>query len=471
MVFWGGDVQRHGDRAAPHHPGVHRLRPRHVRLPAAAPVPARVRREAAPHSAAVGVRGRHGSRVARRSRWPGLAEATTRAGPAIAAVLLNTAPFFVAVIARLVLAETVTTLRAIGLVVGFGGVVMIILAGGSSSGEDVALGAALALLGAIGYGCAGLLVRYLSLNDETFDVIGITAAQFLCGSVFLVPYLLLSGDVAGSDWSSPELWWSIAFIVIGAQVLAYLTFNVALDALVRLARLFLGLPRPGRRDPDRGPPGSPARSAADDRHGRRRARHRDRQPAGGGGISSATSTSPRRRRRRADRPPQGHNRSARRAPRAYARRASAPRQLGQAPDRRAAASGSGAPCRERDARSRRSAPRASVCGSPTAPAMSLTGPQGDAGRAQAIEPDLRALAEQHRRELVKARLAMLVAGRHRREARIADHPLEAELGAQQPEELVFGGTAIMIQPSRRGSSERARSRAGRVRHASARVAV
>jgi drug/metabolite transporter (DMT)-like permease len=158
----------------------------------------------------------------------GLAEATTRAGPAIAAVLLNTAPFFVAVIARVVLAETVTALRAIGLVVGFGGVVMIILAGGSSSGEDVVLGASLALLGAIGYGCAGLLVRYLSLNEESFDVIGITAAQFLCGGIFLIPYLLLSGDLAGSDWGSPELWWSIAFIVIGAQVLAYLTFNVAL---------------------------------------------------------------------------------------------------------------------------------------------------------------------------------------------------------------------------------------------------
>jgi drug/metabolite transporter (DMT)-like permease len=158
----------------------------------------------------------------------GLAEGTDRAGPAVAAVLLNTAPFFVAVIGKLVLAENVTTLRWIGLVIGFTGVLVIILAGGSSSGEDIVIGAVLALLGAVGYGCAGLLVRYLSLNDESFDVIGITAAQFLCGGVFLMPYLLLSGDLGASDWSSPELWWSIAFIVIGAQVLAYLTFNIAL---------------------------------------------------------------------------------------------------------------------------------------------------------------------------------------------------------------------------------------------------
>jgi drug/metabolite transporter (DMT)-like permease len=158
----------------------------------------------------------------------GLAEGTNRAGPAIAAVLLNTAPFWVALIGRLALGERVTALRALGLAVGFAGVLTIILAGGSASGEDVVIGAVLALVGALGYACAGLLVRYLCLTGEPFDVIGITAAQFLCGGVLLIPYLLLSGDVGASDWGSPELWWSIAFIVVGAQVLAYLTFNIAL---------------------------------------------------------------------------------------------------------------------------------------------------------------------------------------------------------------------------------------------------
>jgi drug/metabolite transporter (DMT)-like permease len=158
----------------------------------------------------------------------GLAEGTSRAGPAIAAVLLNTAPFFVAVIGRLALHERVTTLRALGLVIGFAGVLTIILAGNSSSGEDIAIGVALTLLGAVGYGSSGLLMRYLSLTGEPLDVMGLAAAQFLCGAVLLVPYLFLSGDVGASDWGSLDLWWSIAFIVIGAQVVAYLTFYVAL---------------------------------------------------------------------------------------------------------------------------------------------------------------------------------------------------------------------------------------------------
>jgi drug/metabolite transporter (DMT)-like permease len=158
----------------------------------------------------------------------GLAEGTNRAGPAIAAVLLNTAPFWVAVIARLALGEQVTALRAFGLVLGFAGVLTIILAGNSSSGEDVVIGAALTLLGALGYGTAGLLVRYLSLTGEPFDMLGMMAAQFLCGAVLLTPYLFLSGDLGASDWDSADLWLAITFIVIGAQVLAFLTFYSAL---------------------------------------------------------------------------------------------------------------------------------------------------------------------------------------------------------------------------------------------------
>ncbi|MDX6627881.1 MAG: hypothetical protein QOH00_127, partial [Gaiellales bacterium] len=158
----------------------------------------------------------------------GLAEGTSRAGPAIAAVLLNSAPFFVALIGRLALHERVTALRALGLVIGFAGVLTIILAGNSTSGEDIVIGAVLTLLGAVGYGSAGLLMRYLSLTGEPLDIMGLMAAQFLCGAILLIPYLFLSGDVGASDWGSLDLWWSIAFIVIGAQVVAYLTFYVAL---------------------------------------------------------------------------------------------------------------------------------------------------------------------------------------------------------------------------------------------------
>src|SRR5450755_502376 len=58
----------------------------------------------------------------------GISVGTDRAGAAVASVLLNSSPFFVATIARLALAEVITRLRAAGLVIGFGGVLLVVLA-------------------------------------------------------------------------------------------------------------------------------------------------------------------------------------------------------------------------------------------------------------------------------------------------------------------------------------------------------
>src|SRR6202046_5704894 len=56
----------------------------------------------------------------------GISVGTDRAGAAVAAVLANSAPFFVAIIARFALAERITRLRAAGLVIGFGGVLLVV---------------------------------------------------------------------------------------------------------------------------------------------------------------------------------------------------------------------------------------------------------------------------------------------------------------------------------------------------------
>ncbi len=72
---------------------------------------------------------------------------------AAAAVLLNSSPFFVALIARFALDESITRLRAAGLVIGFGGVLLVVFSdpGNIAHGSQLAIGFALALLGAIGW--------------------------------------------------------------------------------------------------------------------------------------------------------------------------------------------------------------------------------------------------------------------------------------------------------------------------------
>lgn len=156
----------------------------------------------------------------------GIAEGTRLAGAAIASVLLNSAPFFAALFAWLLLGERLTARHAVGLVVGFGGILLIV-GSPSASGSNATAGIVICLAGAIGWAAAGLAMRHLSTRDASFDVYGATTAQFLAGGVLLLPYLAASRPTP-TDWSSGELWASMVFLIVGAQVITYVGFYAAL---------------------------------------------------------------------------------------------------------------------------------------------------------------------------------------------------------------------------------------------------
>jgi drug/metabolite transporter (DMT)-like permease len=156
----------------------------------------------------------------------GIAEGTRLAGAAVASVLLNTAPFFAALFARMWLGERLSTRQAAGLLVGFAGIVLIVGAP-TGSGSNLTAGVIVCLAGALGWAAAGLAMRYLSTRDRRFDVYGATTAQFLCGGVLLLPYLAASRPTP-TQWSSAEMWASLVFLVLGAQVVTYVGFYVAL---------------------------------------------------------------------------------------------------------------------------------------------------------------------------------------------------------------------------------------------------
>ena len=119
----------------------------------------------------------------------GISVGTARAGAAVASVLLNSSPFFVALIARFALREPITRVRAIGLVIGFGGVLLVVLAdpGNIAHGSQLAIGFVLALLGALGWAGGGLGMRALTQREPDLDLSGHTAAQFLAGGIPLIP--------------------------------------------------------------------------------------------------------------------------------------------------------------------------------------------------------------------------------------------------------------------------------------------
>jgi drug/metabolite transporter (DMT)-like permease len=158
----------------------------------------------------------------------GISVGTERAGAAVASVLLNSSPFFVALIARFALGEPITRLRAVGLVIGFGGVLLVVFAdpGNIAHGSQLAIGFVLALLGALGWAGGGLGMRVLTQREPDLDVAGHTAAQFLAGGIPLIPLVLLDGGT--TTWRDPTLIAQLAYLIIGGQVLVYVGFNAAL---------------------------------------------------------------------------------------------------------------------------------------------------------------------------------------------------------------------------------------------------
>jgi len=160
----------------------------------------------------------------------GISEGTALAGAAIASVLLNSSPFFAALLGRIWLGERITRLRAAGMAVGFAGVVIVGVTGSSGgAGSNAALGVVFCMIGALGWAVAGLAMRFLSTSRADFDVYGTTTAQFLCGGALLIPYLAFTGHPLDSTWSSARMWSSLAFLVVGAQVIVYIGFYVGIS--------------------------------------------------------------------------------------------------------------------------------------------------------------------------------------------------------------------------------------------------
>jgi drug/metabolite transporter (DMT)-like permease len=158
----------------------------------------------------------------------GIAEGTARAGAAIAAVLLNSSTLIAAALAWLLLRESLGPVAIAGLIVGFAGVVLVVAAtpGSVGHGSDLAVGITLALVGALGWAVAGLLMRRLVQHEPDLDVTGHSALQFLAGGILLLPVLAASGG--STEWASASLWASLLFLVVLGHVAVYVAFNDAL---------------------------------------------------------------------------------------------------------------------------------------------------------------------------------------------------------------------------------------------------
>jgi drug/metabolite transporter (DMT)-like permease len=160
----------------------------------------------------------------------GFTEAIIRAGPANAIVISSTSPFWVALLSRLVYKERIPLTMAGGLVVGFGGVILVFssqLGSHAGAGRTVS-GLLFALAAAVGWAIGTLVVKEQLTRRPDSDLMGIVAGQYLVGGVVLIALSLGVEGTGGARWSATDLWLSVAYISIVGSAIATVAYFGAL---------------------------------------------------------------------------------------------------------------------------------------------------------------------------------------------------------------------------------------------------
>ncbi len=119
-------------------------------------------------------------------------EAISRAGLAMAVVLNNTSPLWVALLAPIILRERLTVRSVAAILVGFVGVLLLV--GPGTAG--LSLGVVLGLVSGFGAGIAYVMLRRLAATDDPFTVVVIFSGT---SSLLLSPFLLVA-PVWPSSW-------------------------------------------------------------------------------------------------------------------------------------------------------------------------------------------------------------------------------------------------------------------------------
>jgi drug/metabolite transporter (DMT)-like permease len=146
-----------------------------------------------------------------------ISEGVDRAGAANAAVLVNSATLWVALLSRLFLGERLVARALFGVFVGFAGIVVMFSSELHLSGDSQVLsGMAIALAGGAAWGVGTVLVKWLSYREESLDAMTLAGLQYAVGCPLLVLVAFGAKGTEGTDWSSAAMWGAVAYVGIGA---------------------------------------------------------------------------------------------------------------------------------------------------------------------------------------------------------------------------------------------------------------
>ncbi len=149
--------------------------------------------------------------------------------PIHASVIVTITPIIILIFSSLFLKERVTAIKALGIFLGFSGAVLLTVYGKSSRpGDNILLGNLMILINAISYSVYIIIIKKLTSKYHPFTFI---KWLFLFGLIMVIPFGY--NDVQEIEWHtfSPYVYFSVAFVVVGATFGTYLLNPLALRKL------------------------------------------------------------------------------------------------------------------------------------------------------------------------------------------------------------------------------------------------
>ena len=149
--------------------------------------------------------------------------------PIDAAIMMITTPILVLIIASLVIKEKITSLKVVGIAIGFGGAAYLVFQNlGGTNKESSFLGDVYVFINACSWGTFLVLVKPLMKKYHTITILKWT---FLFGLPLVLPFGIADG--INFDWSSlsTKVWLYAGFVIVFTTFVAYLLNTLALKEL------------------------------------------------------------------------------------------------------------------------------------------------------------------------------------------------------------------------------------------------
>ena len=149
--------------------------------------------------------------------------------PIHASAIMTITPIIILVLSAYVLGEKITSLKIAGVVIGLIGALILTIYGKSArAGDNVPLGNVLIFLNAISYSVYVILIKKLTAKYHPFSFI---KWLFLFGLIILIPFGY--NELTEVQWETftPNITYSVLFVIIGATFGTYLLNPLSLNKL------------------------------------------------------------------------------------------------------------------------------------------------------------------------------------------------------------------------------------------------